>query len=77
MKIKNLLLIISAIFIYLWHKKREDAREKMAEIAAAIEKTLPNSAVVALRGDLGAGKTAFARGFARACGVTEPVTSPT
>ena len=33
--------------------------------------------VVALRGGLGAGKTAFTQGLARGMGVTGPVTSPT
>ncbi|MBR3077311.1 MAG: tRNA (adenosine(37)-N6)-threonylcarbamoyltransferase complex ATPase subunit type 1 TsaE [Oscillospiraceae bacterium] len=33
--------------------------------------------VIACRGDLGAGKTAFTRGLARGLGITEPVTSPT
>lgn len=32
--------------------------------------------MIALEGDLGAGKTAFARGFARGLGITEPVTIP-
>jgi tRNA threonylcarbamoyladenosine biosynthesis protein TsaE len=33
--------------------------------------------VVVLTGELGAGKTAFARGVARGLGVRDPVTSPT
>ncbi len=33
--------------------------------------------VIAYRGDLGAGKTAFTRGLARGLGILEPVTSPT
>ncbi len=38
---------------------------------------LPAGTVLAYRGDLGAGKTAFTRGLARGLGYTEPVTSPT
>ncbi|MCQ2353373.1 MAG: tRNA (adenosine(37)-N6)-threonylcarbamoyltransferase complex ATPase subunit type 1 TsaE [Victivallaceae bacterium] len=44
-----------------------------AEIAA----TLPRGSVVLLRGNLGAGKTVFARGFARGLGIDEAVSSPT
>lgn len=33
--------------------------------------------VVALQGDLGAGKTTFVQGVAKALGITEPITSPT
>ena len=33
--------------------------------------------VLAYRGDLGAGKTAFTRGLAKGLGYTQPVTSPT
>lgn len=33
--------------------------------------------VIAFRGDLGAGKTAFTRGLARGLGITDRVTSPT
>ena len=32
---------------------------------------------IVLAGEMGAGKTAFAQGFGRAIGVTEPITSPT
>ncbi|MCQ2377746.1 MAG: tRNA (adenosine(37)-N6)-threonylcarbamoyltransferase complex ATPase subunit type 1 TsaE [Victivallaceae bacterium] len=38
---------------------------------------LPRGTVVSLRGNLGAGKTVFARGFARGLGITETVSSPT
>jgi tRNA threonylcarbamoyladenosine biosynthesis protein TsaE len=33
--------------------------------------------VIVLAGEMGAGKTAFAQGFGRALGITEPITSPT
>lgn len=46
-------------------------------LAAKIASELPDGAVIALHGDLGAGKTVFSRGFARALGITEPVSSPT
>ena len=39
--------------------------------------SLPAGTVIAYRGDLGAGKTAFTRGLARGLGITDPVTSPT
>ena len=38
---------------------------------------LPAGTVIAYRGDLGAGKTAFTRGLARGLGCTDMVTSPT
>lgn len=52
----------------------EAETENFAEELA--RQLLPGS-VVTLRGDLGAGKTVFARGFARGLGITEPVSSPT
>lgn len=51
----------------------EDTERLGAELAGVV---VPGDLVV-LVGPLGAGKTAFTRGFGRALGVTEPVTSPT
>ena len=48
-----------------------------AALGAALARGLPAGAVVYVEGELGAGKTAFVRGAARALGVREPVTSPT
>ncbi len=45
--------------------------------AAALAELLVPGDVVSLTGDLGAGKTAFVQGAARALGVEEPVVSPT
>ena len=46
-------------------------------IGAALGAILPAGTILAYRGDLGAGKTAFTRGLARGLGCTEIVTSPT
>ena len=51
--------------------------EETEREAARLARALPKGTVVALYGDLGAGKTVFARGFARGLGITEPVSSPT
>ena len=47
------------------------------QIGEKLGSILPAGAVLAYRGDLGAGKTAFTRGLARGLGYAEPVTSPT
>jgi tRNA threonylcarbamoyladenosine biosynthesis protein TsaE len=46
-------------------------------LAAKFATRLRPGMVVALHGELGAGKTVFARGVARGLGIGEPVTSPT
>ena len=46
-------------------------------VGAALGKIIPAGTVIAYRGDLGAGKTAFTRGLARGLGCSELVTSPT
>lgn len=51
--------------------------EETRAAAHALAQRLSAGAVVALVGELGAGKTCFVQGLAEALGVTEPVTSPT
>ena len=51
--------------------------EETEKVGCALGKILPPGTVIAYRGDLGAGKTAFTRGLARGLGYLEPVTSPT
>ena len=47
------------------------------KIGEALGNIIPAGTVIAYRGDLGAGKTAFTRGLARGLGYKEAVTSPT
>jgi tRNA threonylcarbamoyladenosine biosynthesis protein TsaE len=51
--------------------------EETRELAAALAALAQPGDVVALAGDLGAGKTAFVQGFGRGLGVAERITSPT
>lgn len=57
---------------YLSHSERETE-----QIGACFAENLPDSTVVAMYGDLGAGKTAFVRGMARGMGLECRVSSPT
>ena len=46
-------------------------------IARELAATLPEEAILELRGDLGSGKTTFVKGLAKAWNIQEVVTSPT
>ena len=51
--------------------------EQTKELASRVLKDISSGNVIALIGDLGAGKTAFTQGFAKAMGIEESVGSPT
>lgn len=56
---------------------RTSSTEETAALAAALADMAVSGDLIVLSGDLGAGKTAFAKGFGAALGVSEPITSPT
>ena len=58
--------------VYVTHSPEET--EALGE---RLGKILTPGTILAYRGDLGAGKTAFTRGLARGLGCTQQVTSPT
>ena len=51
--------------------------EETQKVAKNLAKMTPPGSVIALVGELGAGKTTFTKGFDRQMGVEDPVTSPT
>ncbi len=51
--------------------------EETISFAENFAKELKPNTVIALTGQLGAGKTTFTKGIAQALGVKEPITSPT
>ena len=63
---------MNRILTYTTHSEAETEA-----LGARLASVLPGGSVVALYGDLGAGKTAFVRGMARALGVHARVNSPT
>ena len=56
---------------------RSDSLATTSAIAAALAGLARRGDLIVLAGEMGAGKTAFAKGFGEAIGVTEPITSPT
>lgn len=54
-----------------------DSADETERIGEALGRLLAPGDVIALTGDLGAGKTCLTRGIARGLGVDEPVSSPT
>lgn len=54
--------------------KSEEDTQKIAEVLAGLSQ--PGD-VITLSGDLGVGKTAFTKGFAKGLNIIEPITSPT
>lgn len=56
---------------------RTNSAEETKALAAKLAGALEPGAVIALDGDLGAGKTQFTQGLAAALGIADAVTSPT
>ena len=54
-----------------------DGFEETLNLAEKIAKTFVGGEVVLLGGELGAGKTVFAKGVAKGLGIAQEVTSPT
>lgn len=53
------------------------SEDETMELAQNIESEKFQNMVIALEGDLGSGKTVFAKAFALALGITDNITSPT
>jgi tRNA threonylcarbamoyladenosine biosynthesis protein TsaE len=67
----------SSIFTELRAGVVTSSAEETRALAARLADALPPGSVLALHGDLGAGKTTFVQGLARGLGIQESVTSPT
>ena len=67
----------SCFIIILCMIKESYSENETFELARSIAENAKAGEIYCLDGDLGAGKTVFAKGFAEGLGITEPVTSPT
>ena len=56
---------------------QSESEQNTFEIAKELGKKVMPGEIYLLEGDLGVGKTVFAKGFACGLGITEPITSPT
>lgn len=54
-----------------------DSVQKTLKIASDLAKELKKGDIIALRGQLGAGKTVFVKGLARGLGIKQEIKSPT
>jgi tRNA threonylcarbamoyladenosine biosynthesis protein TsaE len=54
-----------------------ESAEQTSALGEQFALTLKKGAVVLLKGEMGAGKTVFVKGVAKALGITERITSPT
>ncbi|MBR1938396.1 MAG: tRNA (adenosine(37)-N6)-threonylcarbamoyltransferase complex ATPase subunit type 1 TsaE [Spirochaetales bacterium] len=53
------------------------SEKETQEIGRKVALKITKGSVISLRGSLGAGKTVFAKGFAKELGITEAIVSPT
>ncbi len=54
-----------------------NSTDETKKLAKELARKLPAGTIVLLSGDLGAGKTVFAKGFAEGLGINDDITSPT
>ncbi len=59
------------------YKYTSRCEEDTLELAENIESEKFNGMIICLNGELGSGKTVFVKGFAKALGIKETITSPT